>query len=244
MKNCKKFIIACISIFIFNFSAVIAGNDLDLANSLYNEGKFMEAVKVASKLNSIESKIFSARTLATYGHFLLKGDEAIEVFMEARMIAEEAVQMDKNNDEAHVEAAHSMGRYSQLIGVVTALKEGFAERIAFHLDTAITINPENVNAQLAKGSWNAEIVDKAGFMANILYGATSDQARDHYDNALNIKGNEIGVLYEVAYGLSLLGKKKDIAMAKELLILAMKIEPKNYLDSLYLNRIETLFNDL
>ena len=244
MKNYKKFIIAFISTFIFNFSLVIAVDDLDLANSLYNEGKFLEAVNIASKLNSIESKIFSARTLATYGHFLLKGEEAKEVFMEARIIAEEAVQMDDNNDEAHVEAAHSMGRYSQLIGVVTALKEGFAERIAFHLDTAITINSENVNALIAKGSWNAEIVDKAGFMANILYGATSDQARDHYNKALSIKGNEIGVLYEVAYGLSLLGKKKDIVMAKELLTSAMKIEPKNYLDSLYLNRIENLFNDL
>ena len=244
MKNCKKFIIVFISIFILNFSLVIGENDLDLANSLYNEGKFIEAVNIASKLNSIESKIFSARTLATYGHFLLKGDEAIEVFMEARVIAEEAVEMDSNNDEAHVEAAHSMGRYSQLIGVVTALKEGFAERIAFHLDTAITINPKNVNAQIAKGSWNAEIVDKAGFMANILYGATSDQARDHYNKALDLKGNEIGVLYEVAYGLSLLGKKKDIVMAKGLLTLALEIEPKNYLDSLYLNKIDTLLGDL
>ena len=180
------------------------GDNLDQANDLFNEGKFLESVDLASKINTIDAKIFCARTLAIYGHFLLDGDAAIDMFMQARKYSEEAIDINPLNDAAHVEAAHSMGRYSQLIGVVTALKEGFAERIAYHLDEAIKINSENTNAQIAKGSWHAEIVDKAGFMANILYGATSKDARFHYQNAIKLNGDEIGVLYEVAYGYFLL----------------------------------------
>ena len=93
--------------------------------------------------------------------------------------------MDIYNDDAHVEVAHAMGRYSQLIGVLSALKQGYAEKIEFHLDEAIKLNPSNVSAQIAKGTWNAEIVNKAGFMAKFLYGATSDLAREHYKKALN-----------------------------------------------------------
>ena len=86
-----------------------------------------------------------------------------------------------------------MGRYSQLIGIVSALKEGYAEKISFHLDEAIKINPNNISAQISKGTWHAEIVDKAGFMANILYGATSDQARKHYESALSLDSDDIGL---------------------------------------------------
>tara|TARA_Y100000817_G_C16680174_1_gene465540 strand:+ start:1 stop:729 length:729 start_codon:yes stop_codon:yes gene_type:complete len=219
-------------------------NDLDLPNSLFDEGKFEESVKEAENLNSIDAKIFSARTLAIYGHFLLEGNEAIDVFLRARKYAYEALEIDKKNAAAHVEAAHSMGRYSQLIGIVTALKEGFAGRISFHLDEAIKIDPSNINAQIAKGSWHAEIVDKAGFMANILYGATSDQARAHYENAINLSNNEIGFLYEIAYGYALLGKKKDNIKAKALLLKIIALPPKNYLDKLYISKANDLLGEM
>jgi len=244
-----KIVIKIFSIFYFILfcnQSVLNAEDhyLEIANSLYDEGKFIESVYEASKSETLEAKIFCARTLATYGHFLLKGDEAIETFMKARTYAEEALEIDPYSDAAHVEAAHTMGRYSQLIGIVTALKEGFAERIEFHLDEAIKLNSENVNAQIAKGSWHAEIVDKAGFMANILYGAKSDNAREHYSNALNIENNQIGVLYEIAYGYFLLDDKDDLIKSKELLLKALKLEPKNYVDSLYLEKINALLNDL
>ena len=44
--------------------------------------------------------------------------------------------MDIYNDDAHVEAAHAMGRYSQLIGILSALKQGYAEKIEFHFENA------------------------------------------------------------------------------------------------------------
>ena len=239
-------IILIIFITSFFYLSVSNSNDknLDLANSLFDEGKFVESVEEASKFDTLEAKVFCARTLATYGHFLVEGDEAVEIFMNARKYAEEALEIDPNSDSAHLEAAHTMGRYSQLIGIVTALKEGFAERIEFHLDEAIRLNPNNINAQIAKGSWHAEIVDKAGFMANILYGAKSDKAREHYLNALNIENNQIGILYEIAYGFFLLDSKNDLIMSKELLSKAINIEPKNYLDILYIKKINILLNEL
>ena len=245
MKILIKILSIFYLIFFFYLSILYADNDyLDFANSLFDEGRFIESVNEASKFETLEAKVFCARTLATYGHFLLEGDEAIENFMTARAYAEEALKIDPNSDKAHVEAAHTMGRYSQLIGIVTALKEGFAERIEVHLDEAIKLNSDNVNAQIAKGSWHAEIVDKAGFMANILYGAKSEKAREHYSNALNIENNQIGVLYEIAYGYFLLDDRDDLIKSKELLLKASKLEPKNYLDDLYMKKITSLLNKL
>ena len=81
-------------------------------------------------------------------------------------------------------------------------------------------------------------------MANILYGAKSDNAREHYLNALNIENNQIGILYEIAYGFFLLDSKNDLIMSKELLSKAINIEPKNYLDILYIKKINILLNEL
>ena len=241
--------IKIISYIIFIFALFLklaqsSDSNLKDANILYDKGKYLESVNLASEILSIESYIFRARTLAIYGHFLLDGEEAIQVFKKAKDFAFLALDIDNLDDNAHVEAAHTMGRYSQLLGIVRALKDGYAEKISFHLDQAIKINPNNVSAQISKGTWHAEIVDKAGFMANILYGATSDQAREHYENALNLDAENIGFLYEISYGLWLLDSKKDRVKAKNLLSKVIEAEPKNHLDGLYIEKAKNLIKEL
>ena len=137
-----------------------------------------------------------------------------------------------------------MGRHSQLIGVLSALKQGYAEKIEFHLDEAIKQNPKNISAQIAKGTWNAEIVNKVGFMANFLYGAKPEFAREHYKKALNLDSKNIGIIYEVANGLVLLNKIEDIAYAKNLLLSALDISAINHLEKMYLNKVQLLLEDL
>ena len=243
------FSIKIISYIIFIFALCIkltlsSDNNLKEANILFDKGEYLESVNLASENLSIESYIFRARTLAIYGHFLLDGKEALKVFKQAKELAFLALDIDIFDDNAHVEAAHTMGRYSQLIGIVSALKEGYAEKISFHLDEAIKINANNVSAQISKGTWHAEIVDKAGFMANILYGATSDQAREHYENALNLDKENIGFLFEISYGLFLLDSKEDRVKAKILLSKVIEAEPKNHLDELYIEKAKNLIKEL
>ena len=243
------FSIKIISYIIFIFALFIklslsSDNTLKEANILFDKGEYLESVNLASENLSIESYIFRARTLAIYGHFLLDSKEALKVFKQAKELAFLALDVDIFDDNAHVEAAHAMGRYSQLIGIVSALKEGYAEKISFHLDEAIKINANNVSAQISKGTWHAEIVDKAGFMANILYGATSDQAREHYENALNLDKENIGFLFEISYGLYLLDSKEDRVKAKILLSKVIEAEPKNHLDELYIEKAKNLIKEL
>jgi tetratricopeptide (TPR) repeat protein len=234
-----------IILFLFLIKVVFSDdNIIKEANALFDQGKYIESVDIASQSSSIESYIFRAKTLSIYGHFLLNGDEAINVFKKAKEYAESALEIDINNDEAHVEAAHAMGRHSQLIGVLSALKQGYAEKIEFHLDEAIKQNPKNVSAQIAKGTWNAEIVNKVGFMANFLYGAKPDLAREHYKKALNLDSKNIGIIYEIANGLVLLDEIQDLAYAKDLLLSALDIRAINHLEKMYLNKVQLLLEDL
>ena len=140
--------IKIISYIIFIFALFLklaqsSDSNLKDANILYDKGKYLESVNLASEILSIESYIFRARTLAIYGHFLLDGEEAMQVFKKAKDFAFLALDIDNLDDNAHVEAAHTMGRYSQLIGIVRALKDGYAEKISFHLGSPQSLDCAN-----------------------------------------------------------------------------------------------------
>ena len=44
------------------------------------------------------------------------------------------------------------------------------------MEKAISLDPGNYRAHLSLGTWHAEIVAAAGFMANLLYGANEDDS--------------------------------------------------------------------
>ena len=155
---------------------------------------------------SIEALVLQSRILSIYTHFHLKDRDAEEKFLKSYEIAKSAIQIDPDNDEAYVEAAHSLGRYGQKIGIMSAISKGIASRVKKYLDKALEINPNNILANLSKGIWHAEIINQAGkAIASTVYGANIDKALIHFEKVKKHKNsNEIGVLYELAYGYYLL----------------------------------------
>ena len=138
-----------------------------------------------------------------------------------------------------------MGRYSQSIGVVKALREGFAGRIEKELDMALNYDPENYRAHLSKGSWHAEIVKAAGFMAGPLYGANSESAREHYLKAIKYTPDRNpSILYESARGLSLIDEKGDIELMRNLLEESVNFVPKTQMHKCYIKLSKALNKEL
>ena len=69
------------------------------------------------------------------------------------------------------------------------------------MDRAIELDPQNFKAHLSIGSWNAEIVAAAGFMAKMLYGATEENALLAYQRALELQPDSGLAHFEYAMGL-------------------------------------------
>jgi hypothetical protein len=95
MRVFKKYITKIVQIFIVLILSIKTvsseENIMDESNILFDQGEYIEAVNLASKNLSIESFIFRANTLAIYGHFILEGEDALNVFKEARGYAEKAL---------------------------------------------------------------------------------------------------------------------------------------------------------
>ena len=95
----------------------------------------------------LKQKILQSRILSIYTHFYLTDGKAEENFLKSYAVAKTAIEIDPKNDNAYVEAAHSLGRYGQKIGIMSAITKGIADRVKKYLDKALEINSNNIFSQ-------------------------------------------------------------------------------------------------
>ena len=219
-------------------SSTLSNDNLDEVRKLFLEGKYDIAVKEASKYNTAEARVLESRILSIYTYFYLKDEIAEKNFIKSYEIAKLAIQIDPNNDNAYVEAAHSLGRYGQKIGIMSAITRGIGDRVKKYLDKALKINSNNILANLSKGIWHAEIINKAGkAVAKAVYGAKVNLAIKHFEVVKSHKySNEIGILYELAYGYSLLNEDVYLNQARIIAQDILNMPPKSDMDELYIKK--------
>ena len=175
--------------------------DIDTVSTLMRNGKFLEASEIAADIGGSDGFTLAARALAIHGYEIANDSEKQAHFKRAIAYAEKARELDPNSSAASLEVSHTLGRYAQTIGVAEALTGGFAEKTKTAMDRAVQLDPENFKAHLSIGSWNAEIVAAAGFMAKMLYGATEENALLAYQRALELQPDSGLAHFEYAMGL-------------------------------------------
>ena len=180
-----------------------------------------------------ESYALAAQSLAIQGHFFAKGEDKKALFQRAVELAEEAVRLDPANPEAHIQLAHTTGRYGQAIGFLQAVTGGYATRVRESVEEALRLDPDKAAGHLSMATWHAEIVNAAGGMAGFLYGATEKKARAHYGRTLELMPDAKVVCVEYAFGLLLMDEERNREEARGLLERALKKPSRDAVDRLY-----------
>ena len=129
---------------------------------------------------------------------------------------------------------------------MAAITKGIADRVKKYLNRALEINPTNILANLSKGIWHAEIINQAGkTVAKAVYGAKVNNAIEHFEIVQNQKeSKEIGVLYELAYGYSLLNEDIYLDKSKTLIKELLDLPPTSDMDTLYIKKSLSLLEVL
>ena len=223
MTNLRFLRLAAVGFPLF-FAADVSGQSMDEARTAYAEGRFLEAAEIAEALATSNSYALAAKSIAIYGHYRAPEEERQGLFGRAVELAEQAVQADSTNAEAHYQSAHAVGRYSQTIGAMTALRQGYGGRIRDLLEATLARDSLYADAHLALGGWHADIVDRAGrMMARITYGANRGEATTHFERAMELKPNSRLVMFEYALRLPLLAGREGRERARELMTQAAEI---------------------
>ena len=174
-----------------------------------DEGNFLESADLAAALDTSEGHALAAESLAIYGyHIAVPGQEREDIFDRATNHGMEAVRLDPQNVQAHLQLAHAMGRYAQVVGVIEVLGNRYVTRVRDALETAAELDPESAMAHLGIASWHSEALDKAGIISRLLFGASNARALEHIDLALEHGSDMKVVQLETGYALLLLSERR------------------------------------
>ena len=199
----------------------------------YAEGRFVEAAELGAALKTSESYALAAQSLAMQGYFFAGQEEKKVLFQRGIELAEEAVRLDAANPEAHIQLAHTRGRYGQAIGFLQAVAGGYATKVRDSVEEALRLDPDMPGAHLSMATWHAEIVNDAGGMAGFLYGATAEKARRHYDRTIELMPDAKVACVEYAFGLLLMDGERNREEARRLLERAIEKSANDAVDRLY-----------
>jgi tetratricopeptide (TPR) repeat protein len=199
----------------------------------FHRGDFKAAFEAGEKLGPFGASV-AVKAIGIHATYLVDSDaEKLKRFEQAAKLAETAVKALPDEANSHYRLAFALGRYSQGLSIVKALKEGIATKVRAALDTTLELAPKHAEAHTAMAVYHAEIVNKIGaLIGGMTYGAKPAEAEKHIKTALKLTPNSPIAHIEHGNVLMLLhGDKKedDAAAAYEK---AAKIKPLDAMEAL------------
>ena len=172
----------------------------------FHRGDFQQAVELGDEAGP-QGHAVANKATGIYATYLEQNEKRrIECFKTAIERAEAAIRQFPDDPNSHYFHAFNLGRYSQTISVVKALKQGVGGKIHESLERTLALQPNHAEAHTAMGLYHAEIIDKIGkLIGGMTYGAIEKKALQHLQKALELTprspiahieyGNGIYLLY-------------------------------------------------
>ena len=214
-------------------SAEDLASQLQQAWAAYHHGDFQLAFELSEVLGPVGASV-ACKALGIHTTYLVDDeDEQLKRFELAGKLAEAAMAALPNEANSHYRFAFAMGRYSQGISIVKAIKLGLASKVRKALDTTLKLSPKHAEAQTALALYHAEIIDKIGAMiGGMTFGAKASEAEKLMASALKLTPDSPIAHLEHGNMLMLLyGDKKEDAAANAI-EKASKLKPKDAMEKL------------
>jgi tetratricopeptide (TPR) repeat protein len=183
----------------------------------FHAGDFQQAAELGVKAGG-DGITVANKAAAIYANYLEENDKTkLALFEEVAARAEAQQATAPKNANAYYWQAYALGRYAQGISIAKALAQGIGTKVKSALDTTVKLAPRHADANIALGSYHAEIIDKVGAMiGGLTYGAKKDVGLKHYETALKLNPDSAIARIEYANGLVMLEGKKALAQAEKL----------------------------
>ena len=216
-----------------SLSAEDLASQLQQAWAAYHHGDFQQAFELSEVLGPVGASA-ACKALGIHSTYLVDDEgEQLKRFEQAGKLAEAAMVALPNEANSHYRYAFAMGRYSQGISIVKAIKLGLASKVRKALDKTLELSPKHAEAQTGLALYHAEIINKIGAMiGGMTYGAKASEAEKLMTSALKLAPDSPIAHLEHGNMLVLLyGDKKEDAAANAI-EKASKLKPKDAMEKL------------
>jgi tetratricopeptide (TPR) repeat protein len=199
----------------------------------FHAGDFHEATRLAGECGLL-AHAPANKASGIYATYLEPDDSTQRAcFMSAVARAELALKVLPDDPNSHYFHAFNLGRYSQSISVVEALRQGIGGKIFASLQRALELEPDHAEAHTALGMYHAEIINKVGkLIGGMTYGASADKALGHFETALELTPGAPIAHIEFGNGLYLLFGDRRLDEVTDLYVKASEMEPLDAMEKL------------
>lgn len=199
----------------------------------FHRGDFQQAVELADE-SGLAGHAVANKATGIYATYLEDDHkQQIACFKAAIERAERAIKQFPDDPNSHYFHAFNLGRYSQTISIVKALKQGIGGKILKSLKRALELQPEHAEALTALGMYHAEIIDKIGkLIGGMTYGASESKALKSFEEALELTPGAPIAHIEFGNGLYLLFGDSEIDRVSDLYIKASEMKPLDAMENL------------
>lgn len=199
----------------------------------FHAGDFQKANDLGVKAGGAGITVAN-KAQAIYANYLEEDEKRkLALLEEVAQRAAEQQKKDPKNANAFYWQAYALGRYGQGISIVKALAQGIGTTVKNSLDTTLKLAPKHADANIALGSYHAEIIDKVGgLIGGATYGAKKDVGLKHFETALKLNPESAIARIEYANGLVMLEGKKSLAKAEKLYEEAAACEANDAMEKL------------
>lgn len=199
----------------------------------FHSGDFKAAFEAGEKLGPIGASV-AAKAIGIHATYLVDDDaEKLKRFEQAAQLAEAAIKALPDEANSHYRHAFALGRYSQGLSIVKALKQGIAGKVRESLDVALKLAPKHAEAHTALALYHAEIIGKIGGMiGGLTYGAKASEAESHIKTALKLTPDSPIAHVEHGNVLLLLHGEKQEDAAASAYEKASNCKPKDAMEKL------------
>lgn len=199
----------------------------------FHRGDFQQAVELADETGLSAHAVANKATgiYATY----LEDDQKRQIacYKEAISRAEQAIGEYPEDANSHYFHAFNLGRYSQSISIIKALKQGLGGKMFKSLQRAIELQPRHAEAHTAMAMYHSEIIDKVGkLLGGVTYGASESKALEHFAIALELTPDAPIANIEYGNGLYLLYGDNRLDEVSEVYIKASESTPLDAMEKL------------
>ncbi len=207
--------------------------DMLEAWAAFHAGDFARAVRLADTVGAAAHAVANKAT-GIYANYLEDNEKVQQkLFMAAIERAEAAIEAFPDDPNAHYFHAFNLGRFSQSISVVKAVKQGYAGKIRTSLECALELEPDHAEAHTAMGMYHAEIIDKIGkLIGSMTYGASESEALGHLEAAVDLTPDSPIAHIEYANGLYLIYGDRKLDEVSELYNKASEMTPRDAMERL------------
>lgn len=227
-------LMALVATLLFALPAAAHPTSSELA-AKFARGEYMAAARDAETAAGPDDLAFAARALLA---FCMTGTQEPDaaIVERASKDAEAALKLDPAHDEGRLQLAIALSLKSRRMDPMAAWTAGYGEKGRKLAEDVLKSDPSNFYAHGFLAVWNVEVERRGGGFGAWMMGASLDDAREHYQSAMKLAPDDIGIHWQYARALAALDARAHATEAAQVLARATAATANDHVEHVMQSR--------